>query len=73
MADFITWITENYGYVLGSLATLVLVAEFVVRFTPTKEDDGFVERFGAFVSKVMDLLKVPNNIVGRSKDYDKKD
>ena len=39
---------------------LISVAEVVVRLTPTKKDDGAVERIGYIVRKIMDFLKLPN-------------
>ena len=43
------------------LATLTL-AESIVRLTPTKTDDGAVERVGALIRKAFNFLKIPNNI-----------
>jgi hypothetical protein len=45
---------------LVSVGALVSFLELVVRFTPTKKDDGFIKRVGAKVDYLMDLLKVPN-------------
>ena len=45
----------------GALILAVLiVAEAVVRLTPTKEDDAFVERVGKWVRRVLDFLRIPN-------------
>jgi hypothetical protein len=44
----------------SALAGLVMIAEIVVRFTPTEKDDGAVKRIGDRLDKVLDLLKVPN-------------
>ena len=54
------WIVANYVNVFLALAALVGVAELVVRFTPTKTDDGAVERIGAVIRKIMNFLKIPN-------------
>lgn len=45
---------------LVAFAGLISVAEIVVRFTPTKSDDGAVKRIGDRIDKLLDLLKVPN-------------
>lgn len=57
-----TWayIKANYYGIAYALAMLVLAAEFVVRLTPTKKDDGAVRRFAGYVEKLFDLLKIPN-------------
>lgn len=43
--------------VIGSLVTIM---EFIVRLTPTKTDDGFIQRIGNLVSKFLDSIGVPN-------------
>jgi len=58
--EIFKWVTANYQDVLLAVASVVAAAEVVVRITPTKKDDGAVERVGSFVRKVMDFLKVPN-------------
>lgn len=51
------------GASIGATATAIYVAaELITRLTPTKKDDSFLSRAGSFVKKVLDLLKVPNNI-----------
>lgn len=53
--------------ILSHLAEIVLalivVAELVVRITPTKEDDGFIERIGGVIRKFLDMLGLPNKKV----------
>jgi len=44
------------------LTGFVSVAEIVVRFTPTKRDDGFVKRLGIRLDTLLNLAKVPNKI-----------
>ena len=61
MKEVIQFIVENYVGILGSVVALVAFAETVVRLTPTKSDDGAVERIGKIVSAICDFLKVPNN------------
>ena len=43
-----------------SLTIGVAVAEFVTRLTPTKKDDGFVQRAGGLIKFVLDTVKAPN-------------
>lgn len=75
---------EMLGVLLTSLfAALVAVggfAELVVRLTPTKSDDGFMERLGAFLKKAgekvswaLDKLKIPNNVKGEVEKLPKKE
>lgn len=49
---------ELVGVVMGMLA----VAELIVRMTPTKKDDGFVQRIGNVIKKALDIVKIPNVI-----------
>jgi len=56
------WITANYINLLLAVAAFLSFAEIAVRLTPTKKDDGFVQRVGAVVKKVMDFLGIPNNL-----------
>jgi hypothetical protein len=56
----VAWIMENYQELGALLLALVGVAEVVVRLTPTKKDDGAMERIGHVIRKAMDLMKVPN-------------
>lgn len=57
-----TYFVSN-GASIGATASAVYVAaELITRLTPTKKDDTVLSRAGSFVKKVLDLLKVPNNI-----------
>ena len=58
--EIFKWLTANYQDVLLSLAAVVAAAEVIVRITPTKKDDGAVERVGSVVRKLLDFFKVPN-------------
>lgn len=58
--EIFKWVSTNYQEILISLASLVAFLEVVVRLTPTKKDDGAVERIGSVVKKLMDFFKVPN-------------
>lgn len=60
MLEMIKLLGENYAEILLALSMLVGAAEIIVRLTPTQEDDGFVERVGKVLRKIMDFLKVPN-------------
>lgn len=51
---------ENAELLGASALAIVGAAELVVRLTPTKKDDGFVERVGHYVRIALDFLKVPN-------------
>lgn len=72
MKEFIAWIMEHYDDVGLVLAALVGVAELVVRLTPTQKDDGAVQRIGSIVKKVLDFLKVPNNLKDKPLEPPKK-
>jgi len=54
------WLKVNYIDMFMALSMLVAALEMVVRLTPTKADDGFVERLGSWNRKIMDFLKIPN-------------
>lgn len=41
---------------------MLAVAELIVRMTPTKKDDGFVQRIGNVIKKALDIVKIPNVI-----------
>lgn len=51
------WMTGN-PYL--SLTIGIAVAEFITRLTPTKKDDGFVQRAGGLIKFVLDAVKAPN-------------
>lgn len=56
------WVVANYMNVIYFIAALVTAAEIFTRFTKTDKDDGFVERIGSIIKKVMDWLKIPNRV-----------
>lgn len=60
LTEIWTWIAANYTGFFIVLMGLILVAESIARLTPTLKDDSAVERVGAWVRWVMDLLKIPN-------------
>lgn len=47
-------------YILGALT----IAEVITRLTPTKKDDGFVQRIGVVITSIFDNIKVPNRKKG---------
>ncbi len=58
--DIIHWLGSNYEEILAAAWAVVLAGEAIVRLTPTKKDDGFVQRVGEWIKKAMDWAKVPN-------------
>jgi len=58
------WLQLNGATIVAIVIGMISVAEAIVRLTPTKADDGAVERVGKFVRNIFDILKVPN----RAKD-----
>lgn len=75
-------VIEVYAYlklhgltIAGILLTIISVAEAIVRLTPTKKDDGAVERIGGWIRKALDMLgKIfPNLKKGGGKHPDKKE
>lgn len=60
MMDLIALLKANGGNLAELLLALLVVAELVVRLTPTKSDDGAVERVGAIIRKCLDWLGLPN-------------
>lgn len=55
-------IQDNLVLLLTSLAGLLVVAEAVVRLTPTKKDDGAIKRLGELIDKLLKAIGAPNNI-----------
>lgn len=60
MQDIFNWVINNYVELFGVLGLFLALAEGVVRLTPTKADDGAVERIGKLIRQIMDLLRIPN-------------
>lgn len=54
------FMTANWDKISGALLAFIALAEAITRLTPTEKDDGFVERMGAIIRKILDFLKVPN-------------
>ena len=51
---------NHLGEILQGLLYLVIGLELFARLTPTKKDDGFLERVGALIRKLLDILHIPN-------------
>lgn len=60
LTEYWTWTVANYKGIFIVLATIYPTLELITRLTPTKKDDTFLERAGALVRKLMDILKIPN-------------
>lgn len=56
----ITFFMENADLIVALVLAILSVLELAVRLTPTKTDDGAVERIGKIIRKALDFLKVPN-------------
>lgn len=60
MMQIVQWLNANYLELGIIVATLLSAAEMIVRLTPTKADDGALERVGKVLRQVLDFLKIPN-------------
>lgn len=58
--NFLYWLKDNYVELLSSLGVIMVGLQMLVRLTPTKKDDGAMERVGSKLNWLLDLLKVPN-------------
>ena len=58
--NIINWAMENWLGISEVVAGLILVAEVIVKLTPTKKDDSALEKFGILWSKVTSLF--PSNL-----------
>lgn len=57
------WFLEgNWDTLIELILAVILVAEIAVRLTPTKTDDGAVERVGSWIKKILNMVKIPNRI-----------
>jgi acetolactate synthase small subunit len=61
MAEIIELLKANMGNIAELVLALLVVAEIVVRLTPTVADDGAVERAGHIIKKILDWVGFPNN------------
>lgn len=61
MIQNVIWFLQaNWETLIALILGLVSVAELAVRLTPTKTDDGAVERVGKRIRQLLDVLKVPS-------------
>lgn len=58
--EIIAYIYGNWYGILIAGSMLLATAEFIVRLTPTKNDDGFVQRIANVYNKIFEILNVPN-------------
>ncbi len=56
------WLNEHYLDLGAAVLGLYAFVELIVRVTPTKADDTVLERVGKVLKKLMDFLKIPNNL-----------
>lgn len=56
------WLWDHKAEIFGALAMIVGALEILVRLTPTTADDGAVERIGKTLKRIMDFLRIPNNL-----------
>lgn len=50
------WIKENYVNVFAAIGACYTAARLVVALTPTKADDAFVEKAGAFLTTIAKIF-----------------
>ena len=50
------WIKENYVNVFAAIGACYTAARLVVALTPTKKDDAFVEKAGAFLTTIAKIF-----------------
>ena len=60
LLDTWAWLSGNWPEMVAALTLLLASAEAIVRLTPTKADDGAVERVGKLLKWLFDLVKAPN-------------
>lgn len=60
MLNHYYWMRDNYQELLISLSIILIGLQAIVRLTPTKKDDGALERVAKVLNSAMAMLKVPN-------------
>jgi len=55
----LNWIRENWDLIVESVVALYVVAEIIVRLTPSEKDNAILNKIANFVSQFVDLI-VPN-------------
>lgn len=58
--SIINWAMDHWLEITEVVTGIILVAEIIVKLTPTEKDDSALERFGQLWSKVTKLF--PSNI-----------
>ena len=54
------WMRDNSQELFVSLMIVLIGLQGLARLTPTKKDDGVLEKVVAWVNKLMAWLKIPN-------------
>ena len=73
LKEMFFFLKEYYADILIALSLLIGSFEIITRMTPTKKDDGAVMRIGGMLKKLMDSLKIPNNLKEPKKLEEKKE
>lgn len=60
LMKFWAYVSANWYGILMAGSMILAAAEFVVRLTPSKSDDGAVQRVANVYNKLFELLRVPN-------------
>lgn len=55
-----SFVVDHGAEVSAILLALIALAQMITALTPTKTDDLAIERFGKYVRKILEFLKVPN-------------
>lgn len=73
--EIFSYIMTHGPAIASILLAIIAVAEMIVRLTPTKKDDGAVQRIGGVIRKLIDYAKVvfPNNKKGGGQHIDQAD
>ena len=54
------WMRDNYVELLTSTMIIVIALQSLVKLTPTKSDDSFLDRVNSYLEWGMKFLKIPN-------------
>jgi len=58
----VEFLVANWDKISVSILALVAFLEALMRLWPTSNAAGFVERLGVAIRKILDFVKVPNNV-----------
>lgn len=67
MEVIMEWVV-NHPVIMSSVGIVIL--EFITKITPTKTDDGFVQRLGVLIKTIIDLTGIKDNIKDKSVKVD---